>query len=364
MDGVVGIGGRGGLRPAAAALADRAARARAKVVAVDVPSGVDASTGCVAGPAIRADVTVTFGTYKPGLLVDPGAGHAGVVVLVDIGLSADLPDPAVEALQAADVAAMLPEPGRESDKYRRGVAGVAAGSDRYTGAAVLSVAGALHGGAGMVRFVATPKAADVVRARWPEAVVTTGLPSEAGRVQAWVVGPGIGTDDAGRRRLDDVLASDVPVLVDADGVTLIAEQSGRLKRAAPTLLTPHAGELARLLGVERADVEARRVEHVQRAAAEHGVTVLLKGSTTLVAEPDGAVRVNGTGTGWLATAGSGDVLSGLCGALLASGLTAVDAGSAGAYLHGLAARLASRDAPVTALDVADALPEAWRTVRG
>jgi ADP-dependent NAD(P)H-hydrate dehydratase / NAD(P)H-hydrate epimerase len=329
-------------------------------VAVDVPSGVEASTGCVTGAAVHADVTVTFGTYKPGLLVDPGAAHAGVVTLVDIGLDPYLPPPVAESLQAADVAGALPSPGRDQDKYRRGVVGVVAGSEAYTGAAVLAVAGALHGGAGMVRFVAPPKAADAVRARWPEAVVTSGLPSRAGRVQAWVIGPGIGTDDEARRRLDDVLATDVPVLVDADGVSLLAGQ-GRLARDAGTLLTPHAGELARLLGVDRADVEASRLEHARRAADEYGATVLLKGSTTVVAAPgDAPVRVNGTGTPWLATAGSGDVLSGLAGALLAAGLTTRDAGSVGAYLHGLAARLVARDAPVTSLAVAGAVPRAWR----
>jgi len=318
----------------------------------------------VAGEAVPADITVTFGTYKPGLLVDPGASYAGVVTLVDIGLGPYLPAPVAESLQATDVADLLPAPGRESDKYRRGVVGVVAGSDTYTGAAVLAVAGALHGGAGMVRLVAPTKAADAVRARWPEAIVTSGLPSEAGRVQAWVVGPGMGTDDDARRRLDDVLASDVPVLVDADGVSLLAGR-GRLGRSPQTLLTPHAGELARLLGAERGDVEARRLEHAGRAVQEYGAAVLLKGSTTLVAAPGGAaVRVNGTGTGWLATAGSGDVLSGLAGALLAAGLTSRDAGSVGSYLHGLAARLVSRDAPVTSLAVARAIPEAWRAVGG
>jgi ADP-dependent NAD(P)H-hydrate dehydratase / NAD(P)H-hydrate epimerase len=312
---------------------------------------------------------VTFGTYKVGLLVDPGAGYAGAVTLVDIGLSSDLPDPVVESLQAADVAGLLPRPERASDKYRRGVVGVVAGSETYTGAAVLCVAGALYGGAGMVRFVAPERAAHAVRGRWPEAIVSSGRPSEAGRVQAWVAGPGMGTDPDAQDRLEDVLRSDVPVLIDADGVTLLAARHARnggarpLQRAAATLLTPHAGELARLLGVERADVEARRLEHVRWAAREYGATVLLKGSTTLVASPEGGpVRVNGTGTPWLATAGSGDVLSGLGGALLASGLSALDAGSVAAYLHGLAARLASRDAPITSLDVATALPEVWRDV--
>jgi hydroxyethylthiazole kinase-like uncharacterized protein yjeF len=370
LDGIVGIGGRGGLRPDAAALAERAWQGPATVVAVDVPSGVDASTGCVAGAAVRADVTVTFGTYKPGLLVDPGAAHAGVVTLVDIGLGPipgpDLPDPVVEALQAPDVAALLPRPGRESDKYRRGVVGILAGSDTYPGAAVLCVAGAVYGGAGMVRLVAPDRAAQVVRGRWPEAIVSSGRPGDAGRVQAWVAGPGMGTDAAAADRLAEVLDTDLPVLVDADGITLLAAGRGReplRRRDAPTLLTPHAGELARLLGVERADVEARRLEHVRRVAGEYGATVLLKGSTTLIAAPEGGcVRVNGTGTPWLATAGSGDVLSGLGGALLAGGLGARDAGSVAAYLHGLAARLAARDAPITSLRVGEALPRAWRDV--
>ncbi|RCV54554.1 NAD(P)H-hydrate epimerase, partial [Marinitenerispora sediminis] len=151
VDGLVGIGGRGGLREPHATLAHQASEAAAPVVAVDLPSGIDADTGAVAGPAVRADVTVAFGTHKPGLLVDPGAGYAGVVELVDIGLAPWLPAARVEAPQDADVAALLPSPGAETDKYRRGVLAVAAGSDRFRGAAVLAVGGALRGGVGMVR---------------------------------------------------------------------------------------------------------------------------------------------------------------------------------------------------------------------
>lgn len=241
LDGIVGIGGRGGLRPAAQPYAVLPRRGR--VVAVDVPSGVDADTGEVAGAALRADVTVCFGTYKPGLLVDPGASYAGVVQLVGIGL--DLPEPAVAALQHADVAALLPVPGAESDKYRRGVVGVAAGSARYPGAAVLAVAGALHGGAGAVRYAGTA-ATEVVR-RFPEALVTGGGPRDAGRVQAWVAGPGSGEGAADV--LGAALASDVPVLVDADGLTELARTgpSALAGRRAPVLLTPHTGEAARLL---------------------------------------------------------------------------------------------------------------------
>jgi hydroxyethylthiazole kinase-like uncharacterized protein yjeF len=359
VDGIVGIGGKGGLRPDAAPLAERAALSRAAVVAVDLPSGVEADSGEVRGAAVRADLTVTFGTHKPGLLIDPAREYAGTVRLVDIGLDPELPaEPELEALQHADVADLLPSPAAESDKYRRGVVGIAAGSTRYPGAAVLAVSGALRGGAGAVRYVGP--AAQAVIARFPETLVSDRGPHKAGRVQAWVVGPGAG-DDAGT--VAEVLAEDVPVLVDADGLRL-ADRGAVRARTAPTLMTPHAGEAAALLGVAREEVEAARLSAARELAARYGATVLLKGSTTLVASPHGGpARVNPTGTPWLATAGSGDVLSGLAGSLLAAGLTALDAGSAAAYLHGLAGRFAAHGAPVGAHDVADMIPEAWRDVR-
>ncbi|RYJ25006.1 NAD(P)HX epimerase [Streptomyces sp. L-9-10] len=368
LDGITGIGGHGGLRADAVPVARAARGSGAVIVAVDLPSGVEADSGEVTGEALRADVTVTFGTYKPGLLIDPAREHAGAVRLVDIGLAPHLPSvPGLEALQHEDVARLLPVPTGESDKYRRGVVGVVAGSARYPGAAVLAVAGALRGGAGAVRY-AGPRG-DAVIARFPETLVHDGPPSKAGRVQAWAVGPGLGDalgDGSGpEAAVADVLATDVPVLVDADGLRLLDAETVR-RRTAPTLLTPHAGEAAALLGVARAEVESGRLTAVRELAARYGATVLLKGSTTLVAEPDPAVpvRVNPTGTSWLATAGSGDVLTGLSGSLLAAGLPARDAASAAAYLHGLSARLASRNAPVAADDVAANLPEAWRNVVG
>jgi hydroxyethylthiazole kinase-like uncharacterized protein yjeF len=358
VDGIVGIGGKGGLRPDAVPLAAAAERSRAAVVAVDLPSGVDVDTGQVNGAAVRADLTVTFGTHKPGLLVDPAREYAGSVRLVDIGL--ELPaEPELEALQHADVARLLPVPGPESDKYRRGVVGIAAGSARYPGAAVLAVSGALRGGAGAVRYVGP--AGDAVIARFPETLVSDRGPRKAGRVQAWVVGPGAG-DDAST--VAEVLAAQVPVLIDADGLRL-ADPDAVRARSAPTLMTPHAGEAAALLGVAREEVEGARLASVRELAGRYGAAVLLKGSTTVVAASGGggAVRVNATGTSWLATAGSGDVLSGLTGSLLAAGLSAVDAGSVGAYLHGLAGRFAAGGAPVGAHDVAAAIPGAWRDVR-
>ncbi|MFC4606501.1 NAD(P)H-hydrate dehydratase [Streptomyces maoxianensis] len=362
LDGITGIGGHGGLRPDAVPVARAARGSNAVVVAVDLPSGVEADSGEVRGEALRADATVTFGTYKQGLLIDPAKEYAGTVRLVGIGLEAHLPSvPDIEALQHADVAQLLPMPTGESDKYRRGVVGVVAGSARYPGAAVLAVAGALRGGAGAVRYVG--HAAEAVIARFPEALVHGGPPSKAGRVQAWVVGPGLGEDlDV----VQDVLDSDVPVLVDADGLRPL-DPSALRDRAAPTLLTPHAGEAAALLGMPREEVESARLASVRELAARYGATVLLKGSTTLVAAPDegrSPVRVNPMGTPWLATAGSGDVLSGLAGSLLAAGLEARDAGSVAAYLHGLAARHALTDgAPITAYEVAGALRSAWRDVR-
>ncbi|MEU5327623.1 NAD(P)H-hydrate dehydratase [Streptomyces parvus] len=362
VDGITGIGGRGGLREDATELVHTVTRDRTPVISVDLPSGVEADTGEVHGEAVRADATVTFGTYKPGLLIDPAAEHAGALRLVDIGLGPELPEPPdLEALQYADVAALLPVPGAESDKYRRGVVGVVAGSERYPGAAVLAVAGALRGGAGAVRYVGP--GADAVIARFPEALVHAGPPSKAGRVQAWVVGPGLGDGRAAEAAVADVLAADVPVLVDADGLRLLDAETVRT-RTAPTVLTPHAGEAAALLGTAREEVESGRLTAVRELAARYRATVLLKGSTTLIAEArDTPVRVNPTGTAYLATAGSGDVLSGLTGSLLAAGLAPRDAASVGAYLHGLAARHGSDGAPVSAQDVADGIPAAWRDVR-
>ena len=398
VDGLLGIGGHGGLREPFAGLAagaEHAHQAGATVVAVDLPSGIDADTGAVDGPAVRADVTVTFGALKPGLLIDPGAGHAGTVELVDIGLGPYLKEgPHAAAPQRDDIAGLLPRPGAESDKYRRGVLGLLAGSDRFTGAVLLSAGGAVHGGAGMVRVVTADIAAVLVRQAWPEAVVSVHPdavqpedgdwdPGSVGRVQAWVAGPGMGTDEVAAARLAAILRTDLPVLVDADGLTILSQHQDLLPRPrpagpgsagpgsagrAPTLITPHAGELARLLGTDPASVEARRLEHARRAAAQLGVTVLLKGSTTVIAAPDdGPVLVNPTGTPWLATAGSGDVLSGLSGALLAQGLTPAQAGLAGAYLHGLAGRLAASpdgagQAPIGASDLVRALPAAFRSL--
>jgi hydroxyethylthiazole kinase-like uncharacterized protein yjeF len=350
IDGLLGIGGKGGLREPYATLALLARQSSGVTVAADLPSGVDADSGAVDGPAVHADVTVTFGTYKPGLFIDPGASLAGVVELVDIGLEPHLLDPP-QAISpgGADIAAMLPRPTAESDKYRRGVLGLLAGSERFTGAAVLATGGAVRAGAGMVRLVTAPEAAAAVRQLYPESVITTytslpasEFPDGVGRVQAWAAGPGMGVTMDAADRLTAIVRTSLPVLIDADGLGLLARSPDLLPRPAPTLLTPHAGELSRLLGVPAEDVIARRLYYAREAANRFGACVLLKGSTTVIAPPDEVdpVLVNPTGTAWLATAGTGDVLSGLAGSLLAQGLLPPQAALAAAYLHGLAARIA------------------------
>lgn len=336
LDGIVGIGGHPGLRPDASAVLARFPGV--PVVAVDVPSGVDVDTGRLEGDHVRADLTVTFGTHKLCHFVDPAAAACGTVHLVDIGL--DLPDPAVEVLGPEDVVARLRVPHAFDHKYTRGVLGVRTGSLGYPGAAVLGVAAAAAGLCGMVRY--SGGAADAVRAAHPEVVVGED------RVQAWLVGSGSG-DDAGPA-LDRALEDDVPVVVDADALRFLVPG-----RSHPALvLTPHAGELAALLEVEREQVEAEQLRFAREAAERYHAVVLLKGLHTLVVHPDGRARVNTSGTSWLGVAGSGDVLGGLVGALVASGLDPFDAASVGAWLHGAAAAYAG--GPLTASRLAAAIP--------
>jgi ADP-dependent NAD(P)H-hydrate dehydratase / NAD(P)H-hydrate epimerase len=344
IDGIVGIGGRPPLRAEAAGAMARLAGV--PVVAVDVPSGIDVDTGELDGPHVVADVTVTFGTHKVAHLADPAASACGAVHLVDIGL--ELPAAAVESLQASDVAALVPRPDAHAHKYTRGVVGVRAGSATYPGAALLAVAGAACGLAGMVRCVGDEAVTDRVRAAHPEVVGD-------GQVQAWVVGPG-GGEEAGDA-LAAAVRDGVPLVVDADALAHVGAPLG-----VPAVLTPHAGELARMLGTGRAEVEARPLHHARVAAQRFDAVVLLKGRHTVVVRPDGRARVTPTGVPWLATAGAGDVLAGVIGALLAAGLDTFDAASVGSWLHGAAATLASGGGPIVARDVAAAVPPVVRSL--
>lgn len=356
VDGIVGLSAKGGLRRAAAELVERI---DCPVLAVDLPSGVDPDTGAANAAHVRADVTVTFGARKPVHVLGAGAVASGDVRLVDIGLCPELGEPDLALLDAEDVGAAWPVPTPDSDKYSQGVVGVAAGSATYPGAAVLSTSGAVYATSGMVRFAGS--AADVVRARWPE-IVATGSVQDAGRVQSWVVGPGLGTGSSAQDVLRTVLGSGVPVCADADALTMIAETptlADARDPDTPLVLTPHDGEFARLAG----EVGDDRVGAALRAAARWQAVVLLKGHITVIAGPDRRVVVNPVRSAWPATAGSGDVLSGVIGALLAAGLDPVLAAGAAVYVHSLAGELSAANAPTSASRLADLLPNAIRTVR-
>jgi ADP-dependent NAD(P)H-hydrate dehydratase / NAD(P)H-hydrate epimerase len=354
VDGIVGIGGKGGLRPPARDALDDARAGGPLVVAVDVPSGVDVDTGDVPGDpadAVQADVTVTFGCLKPAHVVGPAAPLAGQVELVDIGLRPWLTAvPALEVPEDHDVRDWWPRLAAAAEKYTRGVVGIATGSATYPGAAVLGVGGAVAGPTGMVRYAGTAR--DFVLHAHPS-VICTGSVERAGRVQAWVCGSGLGTDEDAAATLREIVGQDLPAVLDADAITLLADgRAGLDGRTAATVLTPHDREFARLAGGEPG---SDRVGAARRLAAATGAVVLLKGDRTVVATPDGRAYANPTGTPALATGGSGDVLAGLLGSLLAAGVEAGRAAAAAAYLHGLAGRAAARHGPVTAADVADAL---------
>lgn len=368
VDGLLGIGARGALRGVAAevvgALDLLAGPQRPLVIAVDTPSGIDVDSGEIpAGTVLAADLTVTFGAAKAGLLLSPACGVVGRLEIVDLGL--DLADltPAAVRLQAADVAGLWPVPPTAAHKYSRGVLGVVAGTPAYPGAGVLTVSGAVRAGVGMVRYVGSPGVSAAVLAARPEVVVGDG------RVQAWVIGPGVDpADRASAARVRDVLADALaaaqPVVLDAGALALLPE-----RLPASVVLTPHAGELAHLLAgrgedVARAAVEAAPVRWARRAHELTGATVLLKGATTVVVGANGALYAQRSGPAWLATAGAGDVLAGLLGALLAGRAADIAAdpslaaamAAAAAFVHGRAAHRANPGGPVCALAVADAVP--------
>jgi hydroxyethylthiazole kinase-like uncharacterized protein yjeF len=352
IDGLLGIGARGPVREALVPLVRWSSESPAPVLSVDIASGVDPDTGAVAGPAVRATTTVCMGALKTGLLVGQGRLHTGRLRLVDLGLGPRLPEPRLYRLERADFARadlVLPTPGPQDDKYTRGVVGVAAGSQAYPGAAQLCVGAARLGGVGAVRY-AGHAAAEVVR-RWPE-VIVSGSVAEAGRVQAWVLGPGLGDTPDAVESVRQVLTGDTAAVVDADGLNLLVERRELLAgRSGATVLTPHDREFERLFG----EIGADRVGAARRAARATGATVLLTGFATIVAEPSGRCYLNPVGAPALATAGSGDVLAGLIGSLLAAGLEPGLAAATGAYLHAAAGVRAAAAGPVVAGDLLTAL---------
>ncbi|MEA5155347.1 NAD(P)H-hydrate epimerase [Raineyella sp.] len=331
VDGIFGIGGRPGLAGDVARLAEAAERSGTPVTSVDVPSGLDAD-GAGAHPSFRAERTVTFGTAKACQVMQPAAHRCGAVEVIDIGLHwaalGEAGTPLLRRWETADVAAAWPVPDVLSDKYSRGVLGIDAGSATYPGAGILVAYGAAYAGTGMIRSLGSPEVARASVAAIPSVVTAPG------RVQAWVVGSGWGDRPDGAARLAEILDQEAPVLIDADGLRHVPE----VTLSPEHLLTPHAGELARLLEVPRAEVEADPLAHVHRAADLFGATVLLKGATQYVATPwERTVEVAVPGPGRTAQAGSGDTLAGVCGSLLAAGLPAARAAVCGASLQALTA---------------------------
>jgi NAD(P)H-hydrate epimerase len=383
VDAVFGIGLRDAPREPAAALLDSMDDADAPVVAVDVPSGVDADTGAVPGAAVRAGVTVTFGWAKAGLLLHPGAGRAGDVVVAEIGLlePGDLTG-ALEVWDWSDLSLLLPLPSPTDHKYDRGRVIVVGGAPGLTGAAVLATEGALRMGAGHVTVAVPAPSLQVVECA-VIAPVKAALPVDpdgglgadalarllelSASADAVVLGPGLGRAGSTRATVREFLrSSTVPVVLDADGLYAIgADLQDLRKRGAPVVLTPHAGEASRLLGISAEAVVADRPA-AARAIAGGSLTCVLKGARTLVSDGERVV-VTMTGGPALATLGTGDILAGIVGALLAQGLDPLAAGARGAHLHGAAGDAAAlRLTPVccTAPDVLTYLPEAVRTLLG
>ncbi len=353
--------------------------AGAPVVAVDVPSGVDASSGVVAGAAAHAAVTVTFHAAKPGLWIRPGKAHAGEVRTIDIGIPRGAPMRARIGLIESGVRELLPRRGGETTKFASGEVVVAGGSRGLLGAPRMASHAAMRAGAGYVIACVPASLQDVLATAATPELMTRGLAEQDGALTpasvegvlenirpggALALGPGLGRGD-GAVAFARELAREAraPLVLDADGLNAHAGRLGELRaREQPTVLTPHAGELGRLLELDSGEIERERLRHVRDAAERSGAIVVLKGDDTLIAEPAGRVAVSRGGSPALATAGTGDVLTGAIAALLAQGLDAFAAAAAGVWLHAAAGREAARRQGaaegVIASDVIAALPAA------
>ncbi|MDO5736681.1 MAG: NAD(P)H-hydrate epimerase [Propionibacteriaceae bacterium] len=322
LDAVLGIGGRPGLPDDLVTFAAAADSLGVPVLAVDLPSGLDTDSGAM-HPSFRADCTVTFGAPKPCHVIGDASERCGDVVVADIGVP--VADTGLWVAQQSDVALWWPVPGPDSHKYTRGVVGLDAGSASYPGAALLSCAGALHAGPGMVRYLGgAPQT--LVLARFPSIVMADG------RVQAMVLGSGWGDLDDAASRLAGAVERGVPLVLDADALRLLPSDLPE-----NSLLTPHAGELARMLGIERDAVDTDPMGSAREAASRFGATVLLKGGTQYIATPSGNVTLAVRGPAWTGQAGSGDTLAGMCGTLLAAGLQADRAAVLAASLQAMTA---------------------------
>lgn len=386
VDAVLGTGVVGSAKGLAAEAIKMINAAGRPVLAVDMPSGIATDTGRAEGPAVQADYTVTFGLPKLGLFQFPGADLSGKVIVADIGLSRgaiDAENITVELTSVADVRDWLPQYSRNAHKGTRGKVLVAAASRGMTGAAALAGEAALRAGAGLVTVAAPESSQPVVAAIRPEFMTLAFAESaeggfaasaaepflvKAARADALAIGPGLGNDletQAFVRRV--VAASPAPIVVDADAIKAFAGQPGLLSQApVPVILTPHPGEMAYLLGISVEDVMGDRMAAARAAAHTTKCVVLLKGAYTLTADPEGSVWINPTGSRALGTGGSGDVLTGIIAGLLAQGMGAQEAATAGAYMHGLAGdRLAERIGcdGILAGDLAAELPRVQHDLR-
>ena len=383
VDSIFGTGFRGVPEGAYAQAISAINGSEVPVLAVDMPSGVDGTNGAVAAEAVLASVTITFGAAKVGLIQYPGAVYAGLVEVADIGFPPELVTSDLLMVERQDVAALLPERRPETHKRATGVVLIVGGSRNMTGAVCLAADAAYRAGAGLVTVAMPQSILPVIESAVLEATFLP-LPETAegtiaaqafevlrerlGAFDAIAVGPGMGTHEE-TARFTHALVAAAPrgLVVDADGLNAFA---GRLEEfdergSADIVLTPHVGEFSRLMGISSSDVEADRVAGVRALSTRVGATILLKGSRTLIAEPSGVVRINPTGSSALATAGTGDVLTGTIAAFMARGLESYDAATVGAYVHGLAGLLAASQLGegTTAGDVAGSLPEILEEVR-
>ena len=355
-----------------------------RVLAVDMPSGVDSDRGRIMGVAVKADITATFGLPKRGLYMYPGAQLAGEVKVIDISIPAG----AVEGsniparLLTRSVMRLLPERKPDSNKGTYGHLFILAGSVGKTGAGVMAAQAASRAGAGLVTVGVPESLNDIFEEKLTEEM-TLPLPETAGRClsskaidkilenlngkTALAIGPGISVDPDTVRLVAELLPQvKVPVLIDADGLNILSINDEPLKEAkAPVVLTPHPGEMGRLLGVLAREVQADRPKAAVELAEQYGVTVVLKGARTLIARPDGRFCVNPTGNAGMATGGTGDVLSGIIGSLMAQGLDVTDASMLGVYVHGVSGDIAACEkgqAGLIAGDLVKALPESLKLV--
>ncbi len=384
IDAIFGFGLKGPARAAAAKAIEAVNASKALVLAVDIPSGVDSDTGRTAGPAVEADRTVTFTAPKAGMAIFPGCELSGEIRVADIGIAPEIVSRHTNICLGSRplVRPLLPERVRDAHKGDCGRVLVVAGSVGMTGAAALAANSAVKIGAGLVTLAVPESLNDILETKLTE-VITKPLPETTERTSrakafdvlmeiipdfdALVVGPGLSTHESTVTLVRQlVIGVEGPMIVDADALNALVGQTGLMKkRKGPTILTPHAGELGRLLGVPAAEIQADRLGAAQSASEQWGATVILKGARTVVAGGD-CLYINPTGNPGMATAGTGDVLAGLLGGLVAQGLPPYPAAVLATYLHGGSGDLAADDLTelaLTATDLIDYLPAAIKDLR-